>query len=259
MIKKFLILLVIISISIPIVDAIPLSDKTGFKYTFPVKTDNQSFTIEATGNMDVSKIDFNKNEKSITFSLNSSIESNLLEIVIPKSLIGGDFKFYFDNNEIFPNFNSGKNTLFLTIEFFGIGEHELVIEGTTYLETFDVTEKINYELIGASINSIESNPSTGSLIFSLENPENDGKLLIQLSDDMLMPFQDNTFSVIIDGIASDYLAYDEILEIKFNSNTKKIIIMGSYVIPEFYEIAPLVLATSLIGLIILKKHKKLFA
>jgi hypothetical protein len=37
-----------------------------------------------------------------------------------------------------------------------------------------------------------------------------------------------------------------------------ITIIGTYVIPEFYEVAPLVLATSFIGLIVLRKYKKLF-
>ena len=45
MIKQLLIFLVILSISIPIADAIPLSDKTGLKFTFPVKTDGHSFVI----------------------------------------------------------------------------------------------------------------------------------------------------------------------------------------------------------------------
>ena len=58
MIKKLLIFLVIMSISIPFVDAIPLSDKTGLKYTFPIQTDDHSFVIEVTGNMDVTTLDF---------------------------------------------------------------------------------------------------------------------------------------------------------------------------------------------------------
>ena len=50
MIKKLLIFLVILSIVIPFADAVPLSDKTGLKFTFPVKTDDYTFTVEVTGN-----------------------------------------------------------------------------------------------------------------------------------------------------------------------------------------------------------------
>ena len=62
----------------------------------------------------------------------------------------------------------------------------------------------------------------------------------------------------MDGIDTDYSIENDILNIKFNPNDKKITIIGTHVVPEFYEIAPLVLATSLIGLIVLKKYKKLF-
>ena len=66
MIKKLLIFLVILSISIPFVDAAPLSDKTGLKFTFPIKTDDYTFTVEATGNLDITNLDFDKEKKSIT-------------------------------------------------------------------------------------------------------------------------------------------------------------------------------------------------
>jgi hypothetical protein len=39
MIKKLLIFLIVLSITIPFADAVPLSDKSGLKFTFPVKTD----------------------------------------------------------------------------------------------------------------------------------------------------------------------------------------------------------------------------
>ena len=62
----------------------------------------------------------------------------------------------------------------------------------------------------------------------------------------------------IDGIESDYTIDDRVLNIDFKSDNETIEIIGTYVIPEFYEVAPLVLATSLIGLVVLRKYKKLF-
>ena len=79
-----------------------------------------------------------------------------------------------------------------------------------------------------------------------------------LSDDVITPFDDGSFIVLIDDVESDYIIEDDILMISFNSNNEKIEIFGTYVVPEFYEIAPLVLATSFIGLIVLRKYKKLF-
>ncbi|MEC8529918.1 MAG: hypothetical protein VXY27_03370, partial [Thermoproteota archaeon] len=100
--------------------------------------------------------------------------------------------------------------------------------------------------------------STNSLIITLFDPGDDGKLSITLSDDVIIPFEDGSFIVMIDGIESDYTIDNGILNIDFNSDSQNIEIVGTYVIPEFYEVAPLVLATSLIGLVVLRKYKKLF-
>ncbi len=134
MIKYISLLLIFTIVVIPNVDAIPLSDKTGLKFTFPVKTDDRSFILDATGNFDIEHLDFNKNEKSITLFINSSINTNLLEISIPKSLIGGDFKFFVDDVQVFPKFSQGKNSIFVTIEFSGVGKHVVKLQGTTYLD-----------------------------------------------------------------------------------------------------------------------------
>jgi len=257
MIKILLILLIIFSM--PAVHAVPLSDMTGLKFTFPVKTDDRLFTIEATANFHITSLDFDKNEKSITLDVTSSIENNILEIVIPTTLIGGDFKYYLDDIELFPKSKQGKNSIFVKIDFIGIGKHEIKFQGTTYLDIFNVSEKIDYEISNTTITKIESNPSTNSLIFLLNDTnKNAGQLSIKLSDDVIMPFENNEFIVIVDGIDSDYSLEDDMLNIPFNSNSKKITIIGTYVIPEFYEIAPLVLASSFIVLIILRKYKKLF-
>ena len=257
MIKIILILLIIFSV--PAVHAVPLSDMTGLKFIFPVKTDDRSFTIEATANFQITNLDFNKHEKTIILDATSSIENNTMEIVIPTSLIGGDFKFYLDNIELFPKAKQGKNSLFVVIDFVGIGNHEIKFQGTTYLDIFDVSEQIDFSISDGLVDKVESNPSTNSLIFFLNDTnKNVGSLSINLSDDILLPFENNEFIVIIDEIESNYSLDDNELTIDFNPNNKKITIFGTYVIPEFYEITPLVLATSFIGLIVLRKYKKLF-
>ena len=163
------------------------------------------------------------------------------------------------NIEFFPCFNIGNNSVFIKIEFTGIGKHEIKLEGTTYLDIFDVSEKIDYKISSTTITKIVSNPSTNSLIFSLNDTNKDvGQLSIKLSDEIILPFENNEFIVLLDGVDSDYSLQDDVLKIEFNSDSKKIAIIGTYVIPEFYEIAPLVLATSFIGLIVLRKYKKLF-
>ena len=259
MIKKFLILLVIISISIPLADAVQLSDKTGLKSTFPIKTDGHSFFIEVTGNLDVTNLDFDKEKKSITLFVLSSIENNSLEINIPQDLIGGNYTFFIDNEEFFPTLKKGNNMAFAIMDFPGVGKHKIEIFGTTYLDIFEIRDVIDFNVSDGYVDEIETNVPSNSLIFTLYDPGDDGKLSITLSDDVITPFDDGSFIVLIDSVESDYSIDNETLNIPFNSGHTKIEIIGTYVVPEFYEIAPLVLATSLISLVVLRKYKKLFA
>tara|TARA_B100001123_G_C15003087_1_gene904341 strand:+ start:36 stop:815 length:780 start_codon:yes stop_codon:yes gene_type:complete len=259
MIKKIFILIIIASITIPLADAIPLSDKTGLKFTFPVKTDNHSFIIEATGNLDISKMDFNKEKKSITFFVTSSLENNSLETSIPKALLGGNYTFFINNVEIFPNVKSGNDKTFVSMDFAGVGKHKIEVFGTTYLDTFKIKDVIDYDISDGYVDDIQGDSEKNSLTFFLFDPGDQGVLSFILSDDVIIPFDDGTFIVLIDDIESDYTVEDGSMNIKFNSDSTKIEVIGAYAIPEFYEIAPLVLASSLILVMVLKKSKKLFA
>ena len=106
------------------------------KHTFIVQTGGYDFPVEATGNLDVKDLSFDKDMKTITLYLDSSLDYNLLEILIPKNLINGEFTFLLDNSEIFPRVNIDDNYSFIVIEFEGTGKHTLDIIGTTYLPEF---------------------------------------------------------------------------------------------------------------------------
>lgn len=258
MIKKLLIFLVILSIVVPFADAVPLSDKTGLKFTFPVKTDDYSFVVEATGNLDITNLDFDKEKKSITLFVLSSLENNSLEVSFPNKLIGGNYSIFLDGEKFTPKLQTGSNTTFVTMDFIGMGKHNIMIVGTTYLDVFEIKDVIDYKISTGYVDDISENQSTNSIIFTLFDPGDNGILSIQLSDDVMMPFDDGSFVVMIDDMESDYVLDGDTMNISFNSNNEKIEIFGTYVVPEFYEIAPLVLATSFIGLIVLRKYKKLF-
>ena len=258
MITKLLLFLIVVSIGIPYADAVPLSDKTGLKFTFPVKTDGHSFIVEVTANLDITNLDFDKEKKSITIIVLSSVENNSLEISFPNTLIGGNYTILLDNDEFIPKLQQGSENTFVTMDFPGPGKHKIEIFGTTYLDTFDIRDVIDYRITDGYVDDIDENQSTSSLIFTLFDPGDNGVLSFTLSDDVITPFDDGSFIVMIDGVESDYTIEGDAINIPFNSDNEKIEIIGTYVVPEFYEIAPLVLATSFIGLIVLRKYKKLF-
>ena len=135
--KVLFILLLSMIITIPSALGLVLSEEgTGLKHTFIVPTGGYDFPVEATGNLDVTDLSFDKDRKMITFYIDSSLDYNLLEILIPKNLINGEFTFLLDGSEIFPLFNIDDNNSFIAIEFEGKGKHTLEIIGTTYLPEF---------------------------------------------------------------------------------------------------------------------------
>ena len=89
-----------------------------------------------TANLDVTNLSFDKDTKTITIDISSSLDDNVLEILIPKNLINGDFTFFLDGSEVFPSVAWLTDNAFITIKFQGEGEHTLDIIGTTYLPEF---------------------------------------------------------------------------------------------------------------------------
>tara|TARA_B100000029_G_scaffold375343_1_gene369715 strand:- start:341 stop:832 length:492 start_codon:yes stop_codon:yes gene_type:complete len=135
--KILLLLIFTLIISIPSALGLVLSDEgTGLKQTFIVETGGYDFPVQITGNLDVTELSFDKDTKTITIDINSSLNDNILEILIPKNLINGEFTFFLDGLEVFPKVVLLTNDAFITLEFKGVGVHTLDVIGTTYLPEF---------------------------------------------------------------------------------------------------------------------------
>lgn len=113
-----------------------LSDKTGFKQTFIIEAGGYEFPVDITSSFNVESLDFSSDDKRLTFHINNALEQNLAEIQIPKNLTNGNFTFFLDEQEIFPEVQTNKKISFITIEFNGTGIHKLDVIGTTYLPEF---------------------------------------------------------------------------------------------------------------------------
>ena len=109
--------------------------------------------------------------------------------------------------------------------------------GTTYLAVFEIRDVIDYKISNGYFDAIDENQSASSLIFTLFDPGDNGVLSIKLSDEIMTPFEDGSFIVMIDDVESDYVIEEDTMNIIFNSNNKTIEIFGTYVIPEFNKIA----------------------
>ena len=110
-----------------------LSDATGLVNRLDVQTGGYSFEVKIVSNFDIPNFEFDEDEKKLTLYMNSGLENNLGEVMIPQNLIGGNMTFYLNDLEYFPNVNTNEKISFLILNFTGSGENKLEIFGTTYL------------------------------------------------------------------------------------------------------------------------------
>jgi len=108
----------------------------GLAHHLPIETGGYDFVVESVANFDITDYEFSSEEKTLTIFISSSLSNNIGEFQIPKNLINGNFTFYLNDEEIFPDVKTNEQISFITVEFPGSGFHQLEIIGTTYLPEF---------------------------------------------------------------------------------------------------------------------------
>ena len=123
-----------------------------------------------------------------------------------------------------------------------------------------------YKLAGGQVDYDEtcnSNPAffanadDDSIVIYLD-PTNDGILTVTLHEDLIKPFEDGTFAVIVNNQEmQDYTQIGNTLTIPCVVGTEKIEIHGSWAIPEFGVIAAMILAVAIVSIIVVTAKTKL--
>ena len=128
---------------------------------------------------------------------------------------------------------------------------------THHHEAADFTNELNYNISGGMVGSITST-NDDSLLITIENANDGGELFITLPDDIITPFNDGTFFVLVNGEESDDAVQDgnEAI-IPFDANTTDIEIVGTHVVPEFGTIAMIVLAVAIVSIIAVSAKSRL--
>ena len=123
-----------------------LSDATGLINQIDIQTSGHDFEVVLTSNFDLVDYSFDKNSKQLTLYLDSGLENNLGELVIPATLLNGDFTFYLNEQEFFPKIQSSERVHFITFEFAGSGSNIISITGSEYLVGLDEITPIENNL-----------------------------------------------------------------------------------------------------------------
>ena len=124
-------------------------------------------------------------------------------------------------------------------------------------EAADLTKQLDYNISGGMVESITAT-NDDSLLISIHMADDDGELTITLSEDIITPFNDGSFFVLVNGEESDDAhQMGNQLMIPFDSTTTDIEIVGTHVVPEFGTIAMIVLAVAIVSIIAVSAKSRL--
>jgi predicted secreted protein with PEFG-CTERM motif len=105
--------------------------------------------------------------------------------------------------------------------------------------------------------SFSGNSDDDSILIEIDGTH-DGMLTIALDEEIIKPFDDGTFFVLINGEEfNDFTQEGNKLTITCNAETERIEIVGSWAIPEFGTIAVMILVVAIVSIIIVSAKTKL--
>ena len=128
-----LLLLVLCFVFSPVYGQVPLSDATGLINRLDIQTSGHVFEIKLVSNFDLTDYTFEKDNQELIIYVESGLENNLGEIMIPTNLLNGNFMFILNDQEFFPKIQSNEKIHFITMNFTGSGSNVISITGSEYL------------------------------------------------------------------------------------------------------------------------------
>jgi len=117
--------------------------------------------------------------------------------------------------------------------------------------------QIEYDMTCNATPGFFANADDDSIVIYL-NPTDDGIITITLHEELIKPFEDGTFVVIVDNQEmQDFTQVGNTLTIPCLVGTEKIEIHGSWAIPEFGVIAAMILAVAIVSIIVVTAKTRL--
>ena len=125
-------------------------------------------------------------------------------------------------------------------------------------EVVDLASEVDYSISGGHVESVSANVNGNSLVVSIHDAEDGGELTITLPGDVITPFNDGTFFVLVNDEESDDASQSgNTVTVPFDADATTIEIIGTHVVPEFGTIAAIILAVAITSIIVLSTKTKL--
>jgi len=117
--------------------------------------------------------------------------------------------------------------------------------------------QIEYDVTCNATPGFFANADDDSIVIYLA-PTDDGIITVTLHEDLIKPFEDGTFVVIVNNQEmQDFTQIGNTLTIPCLAGTEKIEIVGSWAIPEFGVIAAMILAVAIVSIIVISAKTRL--
>ena len=117
--------------------------------------------------------------------------------------------------------------------------------------------QIEYDMTCNATPGFFANADDDSIVIYLD-PTDDGIITVTLHEELIKPFEDGTFAVIVDNQEmQDFTQVGNTLTIPCVVGTEKIEIYGSWAIPEFGVIAAMILAIAIVSIIVVTAKTRL--
>jgi len=121
----------------------------------------------------------------------------------------------------------------------------------------DISDQFTATVTSGVIHHIGANSDDDTLLVHLFSADDDGELKITLNKDIITPFDDGSYFVLIDYEEVEFEQMGNTLHIGYAAGTEKIEIVGSHVVPEFGTIAMIILAVAIVSIIAITAKTKI--
>jgi len=120
----------------------------------------------------------------------------------------------------------------------------------------DLSDQFIASVTSGVIHHIGANSDDDTLLVHLFGADDDGELKITLNKDIITPFDDGSYFVLINNEEVEFEQMGRTLHIYYEAGTERIEIVGSHVVPEFGTVAMIVLAVAIISIIAITAKTK---
>ena len=121
----------------------------------------------------------------------------------------------------------------------------------------DLSDQFVASVTSGVIHHIGANSDDDTLIVHLFGADDDGELKITLNKDIITPFDDDSYVVIINLETVEFEQMGNTIHVEYAAGTEKIEIVGSHVVPEFGTIAMIILAVAIVSIIAITAKTKI--